>query len=145
MAASEGSISTKERFWRGHMAGQAGTGLSIARYCEQRGLALSTFHVWRRRLQAAARAAEEVAIRPAGRRDARGIESAQQILFKEVRVEGSLPLSADEMARAGLMASDERAGVVLILSRPLRLRLLPGFDEESARRALRLAREVGEC
>jgi hypothetical protein len=43
----------KERFWRGHMEGWQQGSLSQRQYCERHGLALSTFTLWRRRLQTA--------------------------------------------------------------------------------------------
>jgi hypothetical protein len=43
----------KERFWRGHVEGWQRSGLSQRVYCKRCGLSLSTFTLWRQRLQAA--------------------------------------------------------------------------------------------
>ncbi len=40
----------REAFWREHVAGQPGSGLSIGAYCRQRELAVATFYLWWRRL-----------------------------------------------------------------------------------------------
>ena len=39
--------------WAALIAAQAASGLSIAAFCRERGLAVSTFHAWRRRLSEA--------------------------------------------------------------------------------------------
>ncbi len=44
------SATSKERFWRGHVEGWQRGGLSQREYCDQHGLALSTFTLWKRRL-----------------------------------------------------------------------------------------------
>lgn len=52
--ASTRSASGKVRFWRSHIEGWERGGLSQREYCNQHRLSLSTFTLWRRRLQAAA-------------------------------------------------------------------------------------------
>ena len=41
----------KEAYWRGHVAGQAESGVSVPRYCREHGLSQPSFYVWRRELQ----------------------------------------------------------------------------------------------
>jgi hypothetical protein len=40
----------RERFWRETVARQTRSGLSVREFCEREGLALSTYHYWRREL-----------------------------------------------------------------------------------------------
>ena len=37
--------------WRQHVSGQRASGLSIAAYCQRRGIATATFYAWKRKLQ----------------------------------------------------------------------------------------------
>ncbi len=52
----------RERFWRETIARRARSGLSVREFCEREGLALSTYHYWRREL--ARRDAEPVGVSP---------------------------------------------------------------------------------
>lgn len=47
MRRSEG----REAFWRGEVGRQATSGLSVRRFCEERGLSEPSFYAWRRTLQ----------------------------------------------------------------------------------------------
>lgn len=44
------SISSREQFWRGHFAAQKTSDLTIKAYCQQHGLKMPTYYVWRKRL-----------------------------------------------------------------------------------------------
>lgn len=41
----------REAFWRGEIGRQAASGLSVRRFCEERGLSEPSFYAWRRTLQ----------------------------------------------------------------------------------------------
>jgi hypothetical protein len=41
----------KESYWRRQLEGQAASGLSVRRYCRERGLSEPSFYVWRKELQ----------------------------------------------------------------------------------------------
>ena len=41
----------REAFWRGEVARQSASGLSVRRFCQERGLGEPSFYAWRRTLQ----------------------------------------------------------------------------------------------
>jgi transposase-like protein len=41
----------REAFWRAELARQAASGLSVRRFCQERGLSEPSFYAWRRTLQ----------------------------------------------------------------------------------------------
>jgi hypothetical protein len=41
----------REAFWRGELSRQAASGLSVRRFCQERGLSEPSFYAWRRTLQ----------------------------------------------------------------------------------------------
>jgi hypothetical protein len=41
-----------ERLWRGRLRRQAASGLAVTAFCAREGVALATFHYWKRRLAA---------------------------------------------------------------------------------------------
>lgn len=43
--------SQREAFWRGEVGRQATSGLSVRRFCQERGLSEPSFYAWRRTLQ----------------------------------------------------------------------------------------------
>ncbi len=47
-------MGAKVEFWKGHLVGWRGSGLTQAAYCRQRGLSLARFGYWRRVLGKAA-------------------------------------------------------------------------------------------
>lgn len=50
----------RRRVWRGRLAEQRRSGLSIAEYCRRQGLSEPSFYLWRRRLRDERAAAREV-------------------------------------------------------------------------------------
>ena len=46
----ESTVSDRSARWRGLLARQISSGLSVAAFCRREGVALSTFHWWRRKL-----------------------------------------------------------------------------------------------
>ena len=46
----ESTVSDRSARWRGLLARQISSGLSIAAFCRREGVALSTFHWWKRKL-----------------------------------------------------------------------------------------------
>ena len=51
----ESTVSDRSARWRGLLAGQISSGLSVAAFCRREGVALSTFHWWKRKLSASGR------------------------------------------------------------------------------------------
>jgi transposase-like protein len=49
MASQRNSV--REAYWRGEVAKQAASGLSVRRFCQERGLSEPSFYAWRRTLQ----------------------------------------------------------------------------------------------
>jgi hypothetical protein len=46
----ESTVSDRSARWRGLLARQISSGLSVAAFCRREGVALSTFHWWKRKL-----------------------------------------------------------------------------------------------
>jgi hypothetical protein len=46
----QSTVSDRSARWRGLLAKQSSSGLSIAAFCRREGVALSTFHWWKRKL-----------------------------------------------------------------------------------------------
>lgn len=61
---SKGTTTDKARQWRDQIQGWQQSGLSQRNYCREHGLSVSTFQLWRRRLQtgASSKALEIVAV-----------------------------------------------------------------------------------
>ena len=57
------SMANKERFWQGHVEAWQRSSRSQRDYCDRKGLSLSTFTVWRQRLNGAAAGRQ---VRPTG-------------------------------------------------------------------------------
>lgn len=55
----------REAFWRGELARQATSGLSVRRFCQGRGLSEPSFYAWRRTLQERDQATTQQVARPA--------------------------------------------------------------------------------
>jgi hypothetical protein len=53
----QSTVSERSARWRGLLARQSASGLSIAAFCRREGVALSTFHWWRRKLAVTGRRA----------------------------------------------------------------------------------------
>ena len=105
--------SSAEARWRLIVDEQRASGLSAAAFCEQRGLATSTFFAWKRRLGEAGALAPDVG---SG--------------FVEARVVASSPLEAAGREAGGVMEVELRDG-----GRPV-LILRPGFDAGLLREVL---------
>ena len=56
------SYRSKASYWRQHIEGWSGSGLSQSEYCRRSGIALSTFQYWKRRLDRRPPAQEERSI-----------------------------------------------------------------------------------
>jgi len=50
MGAHGNGVQAKRQYWRGHFAAWRRSGLSQREYCNNEGLSLSTFQLWRRHL-----------------------------------------------------------------------------------------------
>lgn len=53
----------KERFWRGHLMGQAASALSIRGYCGQHSISEPSFYAWRREIARRDRARSRLTLR----------------------------------------------------------------------------------
>lgn len=103
--------------WREHVVAQAGSGLSAASYCREYGLRRRSFYRWR-----AVFRVEEAACTASGPGDGLAGASVPPV-FAELRL----------AAGAGLAAA---SGVEVVLPGERRLRLGPGFNEDTLRRAV---------
>lgn len=65
-------MSERERYWRGAISRQAGSGLTVVEFCEREGVSTASFYQWRQRLREGSR--------PQGRSD--------RPLFVPVTLEG---------------------------------------------------------
>jgi hypothetical protein len=105
----------KEQFWRRRLRQWRSSGLGIAEFCRQQGVAAASFHAWRRIL---------------AQRD------AQAAQFVPVRVLAeSMPAAIDGAAM----------GLELLLEGGRRLRIGPAFDDATLRRVLTVLEEAGPC
>lgn len=103
--------------WREHVEAQPLSGLCVTDYCLSRGLRRESFHRWRRAFASEVNVGGEAA---PGQGEA-GLAASP--LFVEL---SGLPLSEGAPT----------AGVELVLPGERRLRLEPGFDEDTLRRAV---------
>lgn len=104
---------SREGYWRGHVEARARSGESVRGYCRSRGLSESGFYFWKRELK---------------RRDERAASNGSAPAFAEVRLPSSVVREAlIEIAVAG----------------PRRIRVHPGFDEETLVRVLAVLERAG--
>jgi transposase len=118
MSAGPGRDSAKERHWRAMVADQRRSGLTIVAFCQQRQLASSAFHFWKRELRS--RDAERQAARPAAR-------------FLPVTVADALP------------AQHSASPLELVLPSGETLRVPAGFDPATLAQVLGLLRGAPAC
>lgn len=99
------------------MEQQRASGMTVARFCEARGIAPSSFFPWKRRLAQGAQAG--------------GVGSSTTAGFVEAKVPDApdAPAPADAPDAEG----DRRGGVVIKLSRGVRIIVTRGFDRELLR------------
>jgi hypothetical protein len=105
----------KERFWRRSLRQWRNSGLGIAEFCRQQGLAAASFHAWRRILAQ------------------RDLEAAQLV---PVRVLAETVPGATDSATTGLE---------LVIDGGRRLRIGPAFDDATLRRLLSVLEEGRPC
>ncbi len=106
--------------WRGHVAAQVATGLTIEDYCVSHGLKRRTFHRWRHRFN----------------QEGQGVDGAGH---------KSKGLSQPAFAEVLLVAAHgprEESGIEVILGGARRLCVGPGFDEETLRRLVAVLESV---
>lgn len=103
--------------WREHVVAQEGSALSAAAYCREHGLRRRTFYRWRGVFRA-----EETAGEASGSGD--GLAGAWA------------PAAFAELRLSRGATQTEAWGVEVVLPGERRLRLGPGFDEETLRRAV---------
>jgi hypothetical protein len=105
---------SKELAWRKHLRQQARSGLSVRGYCQQHDLAENSFYAWRR----------EVMLRDA--------ESSQPVK------------SSPAFAAVTLIAAEPRQPplIEIVLTDPPRIAVEPGFDPETLRGVLAIARSA---
>ena len=101
---------------RQHLEAQAASGLSVQDYCFAYGLAPHTFHNWRRRLG----------------------EKAENPVAEASASKGPLRPSFAELVVASPECVPEPSVVEVVLGGARRLRVGPGFDEETVRRLVGL-------
>ena len=93
--------------WRERVEAQGSSGLSAAGYCREHGLARASFYRWRRIFSAE-------------------VSAEKPTVFAELRV------SAPSVSSV----SSEASGVEVVVSGERRIRVKPGFDEDTLRRAV---------
>jgi transposase len=108
--------------WREHVGNQARSGLSAAAYCRAHGLTRSSFYRWGRIFRT-----EDAAAGGASGLDEERAQTPVPPVFAELRV---TPTPAS--------AAAETSGVEVVLPGQRRLRVVPGFDEDTLRRAVRV-------
>lgn len=106
----------RREYWRGHVVAQTESGLVIEDYCIAHGLKRRNFHRWRRRFK------EEM----------RGPDGAG-------RASTVLPEAAfAELLVAGQEGPDAASIIEVVLRGERRLRVAPGFEEETLQRLVTL-------
>ena len=96
----------RERFWRGLIAEQPGSGMSVVAWCEEHGVSAPSFYVWRRKL---------------AQHDARRMSRRPSLLPVEI-----IPPTADE----------SHAPLEIELPGQARVRVRPDCDLELLRQVL---------
>ena len=114
----------KETFWREQLERQAASGLSIAAWCRQNQVAITSFHYWRRTL--ARRVQPNAAPQP---------ESAilNPAAFVPVLVETALQAP---LPKTDLVIHDAGMLEILFPQSSARVRVAPGFDAPTLSRLL---------
>lgn len=132
----------KEAFWRKLIGEHVQSGMTVVVFCESRGLALSSYYWWKRRIEK--RDMEESAA------SARSMEPVFEP-FAEVRITPS-ESCALAAGRTGDLRSSRRivpiendvGAIDLFISNGHALRLAPGFDEGTLLRLIALL-DSGHC
>jgi transposase len=107
----------KAQYWRENLRQQERSGLSIRDYCRREGLKETAFYRWRSKL--ACREKEATTSRPA----------PEQVRFLPVRITAE--------------ASAEDGGVELHLGQSRRIKVYPGFDQQTLREVLAVLENDG--
>ena len=63
MKNRKGKLDQRAKFWREHLIRQQECGLSISQYCQQQGLALSSFSYWRARTKTKTKISKSLPLR----------------------------------------------------------------------------------
>lgn len=120
----------KEKYWRAQVARQAGSALSIRRWCRRENLSESMFHWWKRELAARDRQGRT----PAPAEDA-------PLRFTEIVVPGSLgpspPPPSPPLPFAG--------SIEIVLAGGHRIRVGSGFDAQDLSRVLSVLAGAKPC
>jgi len=112
----------KESFWRGHIAAQGESGLTISAYCRREGISQNSFHRWRRVL---------------AERDSSGQAEARRSRPGSVSQGVFAPVSIRSSCEAPAATADD-CSIDMVLSSGLVLRVRPGFDADTLVRLLGL-------
>ena len=136
---------TKERYWRGVVRGQEGSGQSVREYCREAGVKEAAFSWWRRELARRGSGRKMVRQRTRTGTPQSGTTSGRKTVARRASGKGSTFLPVRVCTdRTGAVPTDRAAGVDIHLGDGRMVRVGPGVDRQTLVDVL-AALEVRSC